>query len=385
MNDISKNNRIGAARAATLSRHADMKCVTREIKVDASKLSSFQKDTINALFREAKWFRNYALSDINSADDKIKVLSIKVGDNFEERNLTILGSQVKQSVITEIKSSLKSLNKAKKRGRKVGALKFKSVCNCVTLKQYGTTYRIDKENKTISIQNIKKPIKVNGLKQIPDDAELANAKFVRKASGLYFYITYYVDKEEHILTNQDCGIDFGIKTNITSSDGNKRNVLVEENKGIKLASRRLNKALEHSNKNAKNHCKRKKKLKVAYEKNSNRKKDKANKLVSMISHNYDNIVIQDEMISNWQSGLFGKQVQHSAMGMIKAKLKNNSRTLVIERNFPSTQLCPVCGCLTKHPLTAREYNCAHCGYHHDNRDVKAAQTILMEGYRRMNA
>ena len=38
----------------------------------------------------------------------------------------------------------------------------------------------------------------------------------------------------------------------------------------------------------------------------------------------DFIAIQDELIYSWHAGLFGKQMQYSAMGYIKAKLKNNS-------------------------------------------------------------
>ena len=70
------------------------------------------------------------------------------------------------------------------------------------------------------------------------------------------------------------------------------------------------------------------------------------------------------------------------MGVIKAELKNSSSVHVVERGFPSTQICPVCGGLTKHPLKERTYTCRHCGYHHPSRDVKAAQSILDEAIRK---
>lgn len=79
---------------------------------------------------------------------------------------------------------------------------------------------------------------------------------------------------------------------------------------------------------------------------------------------------------NWHKGLFGKQVQHSCMGLIKAELMNSSKTHVVSKDYPSTQVCPVCGQLTKHPLNKREYDCAFCGYHHNSRDKKSAQSIL---------
>ena len=57
-----------------------------------------------------------------------------------------------------------------------------------------------------------------------------------------------------------------------------------------------------------------------YQKLSNQKQDKANKIISKLKA-YDRIYMQDEQISNWHKGLFGKQVQHSCMGLVKAKLK----------------------------------------------------------------
>ena len=135
----------------------------------------------------------------------------------------------------------------KENGYKVGALKFKSVCNSVDLKQYHVTYEIDKDRSRVRIQNIRKPFRVRGLEQIPENAETANAKFIRKASGLYFHITCYVPKEEKILPAKSVGIDFGIGDNLVFSDGRAPvNICVPESKGTKLASRRMNKALSHN-------------------------------------------------------------------------------------------------------------------------------------------
>jgi len=90
------------------------------------------------------------------------------------------------------------------------------------------------------------------------------------------------------------------------------------------------------------------------------------------------------MIANWHKGLFGKQVQYSAMGFIKARLKTSPKVHVIERKFPSTQKCPECGENTKHPLEIRYYKCDYCDYYHPSRDVKSAEMILMEALRRVS-
>ena len=307
---------------------------------------------------------------------KKKTVTVKVGEVFEERSLTILSSQMKQSLLTSAHSNLKTLHTKKLQGEKVGALKFSSVCNAIPLKQYGNTFQIDFERKRVKIQNIKHWFYARGLDQL--DGEITNAILLRKPSGLYLHITQFVSKEdEEINPSNSIGIDFGIQHNLTLSNGDTYDISVPESKMVKLYSKRLNRAFKRNgNKHTENHKKRKSQLQRAFEKQNNVKQNHANQRVHEITHRYGFIGIQDEMISNWHKGLFGKQVQHSCMGSIKAKLKNNFKVHVVERSFPSTQLCPICGCLTKHPLKERKYNCKHCGYHHPSRDIKSAQSIL---------
>ena len=377
----AKNDQIKETMKATRERRSGMLCRVFEIKIVKGKLSSTKKEHLDALFREAKWLRNSELAknDVYLLNRNAKTVSVKVGNSFETRTLEYLGSQMRQDIVDQIKSDIKGLSASKAQGRNVGSLKFKSFCNMVPLRQYGTTYRIDFEKNTVTIQGFKKPFKVRGLKQIPSDAEIANAKLIRKPSGYYFHITTYSTPAETESTGTVCGIDFGIGNNLTFDNDEKINISVPESKAIKLASRRINKAL-HRNDGVKSngHYKRVDRLQRAYERQNNIKRDIANKAVSEILNNYDFIAIQDEMIAGWHHGIFGKQVQHSAMGFIKAKLKTSSKVHVVERSFPSTQKCPVCGKNTKHPLSERSYHCAYCGYMHPSRDAKAATMILSE-------
>ena len=78
-------------------------------------------------------------------------------------------------------------------------------------------------------------------------------------------------------------------------------------------------------------------------------------------------------------GLFGKQVQNSALGTLQSKLKVNKNVLVIDRFFPSTRMCPCCGTVKEDiTLSDRTFVCNSCGYTED-RDVKAAKTLLIAG------
>ena len=385
MNRQAKNQRIKETLIATKARHSNMDVKTFEVKVVSSKLSNEQNRQVNQYFKEAKWLRNHFLADLDNADCKANIVNIKVKDNIETRTLDILGSQVKQNILKNLKSEIKGLSTTKSKGNRIGKLKFKSVCNSIPLKQFGTTYKIDFDKNKIKIQNIKKPLYVCGLKQIPSDADITNAKFVRKPDGLYFYITCYVPKKEYTKTNKMVGIDFGIENNLNFSDERDAfNCLVKESEYIKRLSRKINREWTKNKTHSKNNLKRIEKLKIAYQKLSNKRNDKANKIVHTLLNEYDFIAIQDEMIHNWHSGLFGKQIQNSCMGTIKMKLKNSSKVFIISKSFPSTQICPACGSLNKHPLDKRDYDCSYCRYHHNSRDKKSAQSILDEALRQVS-
>ena len=99
------------------------------------------------------------------------------------------------------------------------------------------------------------------------------------------------------------------------------------------------------------------------------------------------ICFQDELLNSGKRKKskhrfsFGRKVQHGILGRVKDKLKKNSSNVMLESSVPTTQTCPVCGCLTKHSLDKRKYHCEHCGYENPDRDVHSAKNmILLSGY-----
>ena len=81
---------------------------------------------------------------------------------------------MRQGIVNRTKRNIIALSKLKKNGRRVGALKFKSRIASIPLNQFGGTHRIIGQ-KYVAIQNIKQPLRVTWLQQIPKGAELASA------------------------------------------------------------------------------------------------------------------------------------------------------------------------------------------------------------------
>lgn len=78
---------------------------------------------------------------------------------------------------------------------------------------------------------------------------------------------------------------------------------------------------------------------------------------------------------------FGRRIQFGISGGIISDLKKKSETVLVLRNFPSTQLCPCCGLLNKIGLDERIYFC-DCGYQED-RDIHSAKNILNQGLKQI--
>ena len=372
---ITKNQQIKDSLSATREKRKTQTCKVYELKLSENKFNRNQFEFLYRIFLEAKWVYNDILNfnDLKNYDCKKKEVVILNKDREKEtRELKVLGSQIKQEILQRTWGSIKSLSTKKKKGKtkQVGKLKFKSKVNSIPLKQYGITYKFQKGS--LKIQNCKALFQVKGLNQIPDNAEFANANLIKKPSGYYLKVTCFLPKENKNINNEIEGIDFGIKDDLVLSNGIKFQTKFPTSFQIKREQRKLAKKKKGSH----NYWKQKTKVALAYEKQTNKKQDCNNKIVSYLKNNYCHIAIQNENIKGWHSGLFGKQVQMSILGGIISELKQLPQTHIVDRFFPSTKLCPECGTLNKPTLADRVYFC-DCGYSQD-RDIHSAKNILLE-------
>lgn len=376
-----KRAAIKAARFATASKRKNQICKVYECKIVEKRLNKKQHEDLDMLFVEGKWFYNQVLNIHKSGIElkKINSTNIKEVERFDKdknkviTKLNYIGSQQKQSIITRMISNQKTIISLVKKGlQKHGNLQFKSELNCIPLKQYGISYKFKSFNK-IKIQGISGNVLIRTGNQLQNVDELANANLIKRPDGYYLKVTTYINKENfktQKTNGKEIGLDFGIKTNITTSDGEKLDVYVEESERLKKLQKQLFNKVKGSN----NRYKTIKSIQREYQKLSNKKQDKANKIVSKLKK-YETIVIQDEQIANWHKGLFGKQVQHSCMGLIKTKLKQLPQIIILDKFIPTTKYCPKCGTINKFiTLTDRIYKCG-CSYEFD-RDIHSAKNML---------
>lgn len=377
---LLKNKQISISKQETLKKRQNQVCKTFTVKVSKNHLSKLQKEQLKMIFVEAKWIYNDMINWSSKEDNKIWNYDSKIkkivhkNKNFEnvESELKYIGSSMKQWIVQNAVSNIKTLSTLKKKGNKVGKLKFKKEINCIGLKQNGITHKIISKNR-MKIQGISGSLFINGLKQINENCEISSAKLLNKPDGYYIAITTFSDKKVDKYKENSIGIDFGCSTSFTTSEGKKINVKIQESERLKKLQRKLSK----QKKNSKNFNKTKNLLKIEYQKISNKKNDVANKVVhEFTQHNL--VVIQDEQLRNWQKNGHGKAIQHSILGRVKTKLTNKRNVCIISKRKPTTKLCMNCGEIhDEMKLSDRIFKCS-CGIEMD-RDIHAAQNILKFG------
>ena len=378
---------------ATRERRQNQSIKVIELKVNCHQTSKETFAKMNNCFKQAKWVENDMLAWSEKCDENSifkyeyldhKIIQRKDKDgNFISENIS-LPVYFHRALVKQLKQDILNLSKAKKKGNRVGKLKFKSEVNCIPIITGGVRI-ID--NSHITIPGFSK-LKVYGLDQLKkyNGYEIADGRFIRKASGFYIKVSICLNKENNIPKKnyKEVGLDFGIKDNIITSDGEKFNCNVQESEQLKF----LQKQLHRKQKGSKRYYKLLRQIKCEYEHLSNKKTDEANKLIHYLTKNYDIIYFQDENLLEWKNKKhskktgkkvncfsFGKQIQSSYLGRVKAKLVSleNEKSFKISKWSPTTKFCPNCGCLNKMGLDERTYHC-ECGYSFD-RDIHAAKNV----------
>ena len=214
-----------------------------------------------------------------------------------------------------------------------------------------------------------------GLRQLKQysNIDYTTANILYDGINYFISLTCFIDKEVKTKHNNIVGINMGVSTALTLSNGEKYNISIEESERLKKLQAKLARQIKGSN----NRYKTIKKIRKEYNHISNIKNDIANKLVHCLLDNYDTIVIQDEQIAKWkEDGLSGSKIQHSILGRIKNKLVSSNQVVVLDKLFPTSKFCSNCGkkndSLT---LKDREFICPNCGNKKD-RDIHAANNMI---------
>lgn len=223
-------------------------------------------------------------------------------------------------------------------------------------------------------------IKLRGFRD-DFEGEISHIRFKLENNRWFLIINYHSpDLEELPKTGNNVGIDFGIKTFMTLSDGTvkAKPELDNINKKIIKTQRILARKKLHS----KNYYKILKRLHKHINKKNDIINDYYHKISREIVEKYDIIKLETLGIRGMLSNpKFSHNIHDLAWLKIKTMIQYKAewygkQVIEVPRFFPSSQICSNCGYRYKDlTIYDRVWECPKCGKTHD-RDINASINIL---------
>ena len=206
-----------------------------------------------------------------------------------------------------------------------------------------------------------------------------------------FFLSILIEMEDTELkkfkhTNEQVGIDLGVKDFVITSDGEvfeNKHFFKKDEKQLKKLQRQLSKKVKGSN----NRKKAQVRIAKLFERITNKKDAYIHYVTNELLTYFDTIFMEDLNVQGMlRNHNLAKAIQE--VGFYKFKetlvnkaLVNNKQVVFINRFYPSSKTCSVCGYKKRDlRLSDREWVCPKCGTKHD-RDINAAVNILLEGQR----
>lgn len=210
-----------------------------------------------------------------------------------------------------------------------------------------------------------------------------------------FFLSILIEMEEAELkrfehTNEQVGIDLGVKDFVITSDGEvfeNKHFFKKEEKQMNKLQRQLSRKVKGSN----NRKRVQVRIAKLFERIMNKKDVYIHYVTNELLTYFDTIFMEDLNVQGMlKNHHLAKAIQE--VGFYKFKetlvnkaLVNNKQVVFIDRFYPSSKTCSVCGYKKRDlKLSDREWVCPQCGTKHD-RDINAAMNILLEGQRIVTA
>lgn len=211
------------------------------------------------------------------------------------------------------------------------------------------------------------------LSEFKSHKDWKDSCFAQDSIGDWFLCLVVDQKNDYgIPKNNAVGLDIGLKTNITTSDGEslvsdfyrteERKIAQLQKRGHKKQAKRLHRKVKR------------------------RRNHEFHNFTTNLIKNYKEIYIGDVDFKFLKSGNKAKSAYDNASSMIKSMLaykgQQAMRHVKIINEAFTTQACSACGCLSgptgRTGLVVRNWQCEECGTSHD-RDVNAAINICHFG------
>lgn len=246
-----------------------------------------------------------------------------------------------------------------------------------------TTSAFRYRNGRLTLAKMAEPLGIVWSRPLPEGAQPSTVTVSQDAAGRWFVSLLCYDRIEPAPATGAVGVDAGLDRLLTLSTGEKvSNPRHERKDRARLV--RAQRELSRKDKGSNNRAKARLKVARVHARITDRRRDHLHKLTTRLVRENQTIVIEDLTVRNMvKNHSLARAISDAAWRQFRTMLEykadwHGRNLVVVDRWFPSSKLCSVCGVLAeKVPLNVRSWTC-RCGTAHD-RDVNAARNILAEG------
>ena len=343
---------------------------------------------LNGVLDTCRWLYNTLLEECNAARENGSSLTMRGMQarivTLKEENpfLKDVYSKVLQMVNYALWSNIRALSQTKKRGRKIGKLRFKSASRYRTLNYNQSGFKIDREHSTITFSKIGT---IPFTMHRPYSGKVKGILITRSGDRWYAIIQAEQEVSKPKREGRSVGIDVGLDSFAVDSDG-----MVIENPRFYEHSldriKKLQRSVARKKRFSQNWKKVKRNLEKAYDHITNQKNDFLHKLSRRYVDTYATICVEDLNIKylkeHGTSRGLRRSIHSASWGRFYSHLSYKAESA--GTNFiqidprDTTQLCANCGSIVTKDLSVRVHDCPYCGFVAD-RDYNAAVNIHRVG------
>ena len=326
----------------------------------------------------------YRLGEKKPTNSELQKLFITQAKNTEDREwLSEVSNIPLQQSLNDLNQAYQNFfksTKGQRKGRPIKPPKFKTRKSKQTARFRKGGFKVGQHK--VYLAKIGK-LKIVWSRELP--AAPSSVTVIKDSANRYF-LSFVVETIPEILpqTENSVGIDLGIKTFATLSDGTKVDAPKPLKKRIKK-HRKLSKSLSNKTRGSNRYEKARLRIAKFHAKLKDTRTDFLHKLSTKIICENQTVVLEDLNVS----GMIKNRKLSRAISdlgwrqfrtLLEGKAEKYGRDFrVISRWDATSQTCSCCGFKGgKLDLSVREWECLNCGAKHD-RDENAAINILVAG------
>ncbi len=307
------------------------------------------------------------------------------------KDLELVHSKTLQYEVVHLFANLAALREMKKRGRKVGNLRYKNEHRFKTFTYNQSGFKLLPKNDKFGLLHLSKigdiPIRLH--REIVGEIKQVTIKHMPSGKWYAHIIVDNGSKEFDLIDIEKAvGLDVGLTSYIVDSDGNE----VENPRHLKQALKKLRKEqrrLSRKQKGSKNQEKQRIIVARTHEHVQNQRNDFQQKVSREYVNNYDLIMTEKLQPSNMvKNRRLARGISDAAWSSLNQKLAykaENAGKLFVQVDPRNTSIdCSSCGKPVPKSLDDRRHDCPYCGLSL-SRDHNASINILSKGIEKVRS